>query len=120
VEKEYVARQCDLTAHFPKLEPVPAVPLPPAFDAACKRCGEQMERMPVICRTRQRPFAIFQCQSPGCKVQLLLFDAPTSPLLIWSDSFNYAVKFSEMIDDRIADRERKRELRELHYKKPPD
>lgn len=70
-----------------------------------------MERMPVLCWTRQRPFAIFQC--PACKKRLLLFEAPITPLLVWSDSYSGCIDFSGFIDRLIEERERKREIRIL-------
>ena len=86
-------------------------PLPPLFDDTCKKCDATMERMPALCWTRHKPFAVFQC--PDCKARLFLFDAPTRPLLVWSSSISSgsSINFSDFVDHLIKEREHKREVR---------
>jgi len=89
--------------------------LPALFEDLCKKegCKKTMELMPVQYCTRRKPFATFQC--PACKLQLLLFEAPVTPLLVWSDSFHQCIDFSEFIDELMAKREHKREIRAIRY-----
>lgn len=87
--------------------------LPAAFEAV--HCNKPMEPMPLGASTRRRPFAVFQCV--GCKAQLMLFEAPRAPLIIWSGEFRQSggysqFDFSELVDRAIEERERRHAARE--------
>lgn len=117
----------DLSADFPKMEPVPDIPLPLFFDDTCKVCKRPMERVPSFVRTRRKPFAAFQCQNEKCKTQLLLFEAEPSAAFVWSDEFRQSYGFfSVRVDEHIEERDRKLQVRAARYAEaaeqasPPD
>jgi len=94
-----------------KPPPLPAYPLPPAFDQSCRKCDVKMERTEMPVWTRHRPFAIFQC--PDCDAQLFLFRVPTATLLVWRSTIpsGSSIVFSDFIDQKIEEHERKRQIR---------
>ncbi|HEV8666961.1 MAG TPA: hypothetical protein VN665_03930 [Candidatus Paceibacterota bacterium] len=76
----------ELEKIFPKKEKPPELPLPIKFDQTCKNahCEVEMERMHCHYYVTPAPFATFQC--PKCMLRLFLFEAPHTPLLMWSDT----------------------------------
>ncbi len=85
--------------------------LPVWFDKTCNNntCGKTMEFMVTVCHTRRKPFATYQC--PHCKTRLLIFDAPITPMFVWSSEYAGVVNFSYFIESKLLDRERKRKRR---------
>lgn len=104
-----------LALDFPAPTPTPDLPLPAEFDDSCKRCGKKMERMYPCYYMRIKPYATFQCTVGECSLRLLIYDAPNTPYLIWSDDFTGAVNLSQYIEERTAERERKRKARSLQH-----
>lgn len=89
--------------------------LPVGFDKTCNNnaCRKTMEFVVTIYKTRRKPFATYQC--PQCKTRLLVFDAPITPMFIWSSEYAGVVNFSDFIERQFLERERKLKRRFLRY-----
>ncbi|MBP7770605.1 MAG: hypothetical protein KA066_01685 [Candidatus Pacebacteria bacterium] len=96
---------------FPPMSPEPDQPLPVAFDDTCRRCGRGMERMYPSYRTRRKPYATFQCTNDTCLERLLVFDAVRAPFMIWASKFYQWLRFSDLLDDAVEQRERQHAAR---------
>lgn len=86
--------------------------LPIAFDNTChnRTCKKPMEFMPVVYCTVIKPFATYQCTK--CKTRLLIFKEPTD-MFIWSDGYAGSTDFSAFVEQEIAARARKQEVKAL-------
>lgn len=96
---------------FPPITPEPEQPLPPAFDDTCRKCSTRMEPIHPVYRTRRRPYATFQCTNDRCLERLLVFDAVRAPFMIWSSKFYQWLRFSELTDEAVEQRERQHAAR---------
>ena len=90
--------------------------LPVGFDKNCNghTCKKRpMEFMEVTYCTRRKPFATYQCTR--CKRRLLIFKAPVTPLLVWSEEYAGYTNFSNFIERELIEREAKLKRRLVRY-----
>lgn len=91
--------------------PVPDLPLPLAFDDACKKCSTKMKRVHPVFWGRRRPYATFQCTNDACLERLFIFDAPREPFMLRSSTCYQWLDFSDKVDKAIEQREAKHAAR---------
>jgi hypothetical protein len=87
------------------------------FDDSCKKCGAAMQPARLVYYTQKKPFATFACAT--CKIRLMLFEAPITPLLVWSDNLVDKLEFSDAIEKLIKERQHKIEVRARRYGEHP-
>ena len=119
MDQEWFTQQTDeeLKKTFPKKPQPPELPLPIDFDDTCKNaiCEDvTLERLHCYYCVTPAPYATFQC--PKCLRRLYLFDAPETPLLLWSNTVRKSGQtFAEQIAALIEKRERHWQTKKRRY-----